>query len=298
MDKDPFIDVRNSSVVDIKRFIEKNSGTNVNDFRSKDGSTMLHIAADHTGNAEIVKILISKGADVYAKDDIGSTPLHYAKNAEIADVLISNRANINAKAKGGITPLHLAIFRGKMDVINVLISKGADIEAVEDNGHTPLHGAILCGNVEAAKVLIKKGANVYAKNIAGQTTLYLAKQKDDAAMLQYLSGITVMDEGFIDILKIIVEKHGKGPFLDIGICRGFIADYVKNEYKEESLCLFKAVEAGVSKTILGSNYNSLQFCMKRQHKKLIEEIGMDATKSKYIVNILGLVLWGIQFQGD
>jgi uncharacterized protein with HEPN domain len=261
MANDVFIDIRNSSAADIRHFIENNfSDAN---YSSDTGYTLLHCATQSAGNAEVIKVLISMGADV------------------------------NAKTKENITPLHNAAVCGYLDAINVLLSHNANIEAKEEYGHTPLLGAVVRGNVEAAKVLVKRGADVYAKNNAGKTALFLAKQNGDTAMIQYLSSI---GEGFINILKKIVEKHGKGPLLDIEICRAYVADYARRDYKEESLWLFMAVEAGVTKEILGWGYAMLSDCLKDQHKKL-QEMGMETEKSMFIVDVLGQVMWGVPFNG-
>ena len=64
---------------------------------------------------EIAKLLISKGVDVNAKDDVGWTPLHIAANVghnEITELLIANGADVNAKGLHSKTPLHYAAIGG------------------------------------------------------------------------------------------------------------------------------------------------------------------------------------------
>ena len=77
----------------------------------------LHKAA-HEGNIEIVKFLVSEGADVNIKSPNGSTPLHQAaasentadvaKRVEIAKFLIFQGAEVNVKNDKGETPLGVA----------------------------------------------------------------------------------------------------------------------------------------------------------------------------------------------
>ena len=52
-------------------------GKSTSDIQDNEGRTPLHLAAS-SGDAEMVRVLISAGADVYAKDADGSTPLHLA----------------------------------------------------------------------------------------------------------------------------------------------------------------------------------------------------------------------------
>jgi len=64
------------------------------------------------GNIQVVKHNIAIGADVNAKDESESTPLHSAALfgfKEIAELLIAKGSNVNAKNDGGETPLDWAI---------------------------------------------------------------------------------------------------------------------------------------------------------------------------------------------
>ena len=62
--------------------------------------TPLHRAAWNNSNAEVVKILIEKGASVNALDGNKQTPLHKAaynnSNAEVVKILIEKGASVNA----------------------------------------------------------------------------------------------------------------------------------------------------------------------------------------------------------
>ena len=69
-------------------------------------------AAWNNTNADVVKVLIEKGAKVDALNNLSQTPLHRAAYN-----------NTNA------------------DVVKVLIEKGAKVDALDDFSQTPLHRA-------------------------------------------------------------------------------------------------------------------------------------------------------------
>ena len=67
--------------------------------------------AAEKGQKEIAELLITKGADVNAKDSQGWTLLQHAAingHKEIAQLLIANGADVNAKDHNGETPLDYA----------------------------------------------------------------------------------------------------------------------------------------------------------------------------------------------
>lgn len=84
-------------------------------------------------NAPLVKLLISKGANVNLKDDDGWTPIIQAvhnNSLEFVKLLVEAGADVNSQTNEGLTPLRIAEQRNAHDIANYLISKGA-IEATE-----------------------------------------------------------------------------------------------------------------------------------------------------------------------
>jgi FOG: Ankyrin repeat len=80
----------------------------------KHGKTQLYKAA-RSGSAPAIKLLLSAGANVNAKDDDGDTPLHAAARSGLAlavDLLLEVGADVSAKTKLGYTPFHEAAKAG------------------------------------------------------------------------------------------------------------------------------------------------------------------------------------------
>ena len=83
--------------------------------------------------------LINKGADIYEKDNDGSTLLHVVRSIEIAEFLLEKGLDIEAKNNKGETPLYTAIKRGHYDVALFLQKKGAYGFTKTNNKDDPYH---------------------------------------------------------------------------------------------------------------------------------------------------------------
>ncbi|UCD27444.1 MAG: ankyrin repeat domain-containing protein [Planctomycetota bacterium] len=145
--------------------------------RDEDGATLLHKAV-HNGHIEIVKLLISQGADVNAGDAEGDTPLHYAVSNgyyEIARHLVLKGADVNAKNRSfSETPLHVTTYFNYINIIKLLVSYGADVNALNKNNAIPLHHAAEIGTLNIVKYLVSKGKKINHKDIDGKTALHEA----------------------------------------------------------------------------------------------------------------------------
>jgi ankyrin repeat protein len=157
------------------------------------GSTALHHAAGF-GTVAIMKMLIDHGADVNAKNDRNSTPLHWAVADEAKTrLLLDSGANINARQADGRTPLYNMIgMENHNAVARLLLDRGADPNIPTANGNTNLMVAAGRGDVEALKLLIAHGAKVDARNGAGGTALInSALGRNEAVRLLLAQGADV-----------------------------------------------------------------------------------------------------------
>ena len=180
----------------VELFIEGGMSPNVT---TANGSPLPTAAA--TGNLEIVKLLIEKGADVNVKikDKGDFTPLFAAifgsgkekDKQEMIKFLLDKGADVNARfiSKGfEATPLMMAAAQKDTEIVRLILAKKPDIHAVDANtGITALMLAVLNNNVENAKELLAQGADVNKKAKNNATALSLAKQEDNKEMISVLT---------------------------------------------------------------------------------------------------------------
>lgn len=92
------------------------------------------------------------------RDDNNKTILMYAVwvgNAEAVKYLIEKGADVNAKDTGGATALHLAAWKGHTSIALYLLEKGASGSAMSKEGMTPLDIAIMRENHEIGAAIEK-----------------------------------------------------------------------------------------------------------------------------------------------
>lgn len=150
------------------------------------GEHPLHLAATRGSGVSTARLLISRGAQLDARDGAGRTPLItavLADNVEVADALLAAGADIEAVDSNlGASPLSWAACWERFKTAKFLLSKGAQINRkAGPDGDTPLHHAVMCKGFEMIKYLVANGADVNATNNSGLTPIqrtYHRKQKE------------------------------------------------------------------------------------------------------------------------
>ena len=107
MERSLYQAVSQNLIQEVEKLVD--GGANVNEKVSYFHRTPLHVASS-LGFDQMVELLISKGANIVAKDTQDCTPLHIAiktNRKEIVDLLIKHDAEINAKGFEGLNSLQL-----------------------------------------------------------------------------------------------------------------------------------------------------------------------------------------------
>ena len=110
---------------------------------------------------------------------------------EIVKYLISKGANVNARFQkfNNTTILMFASGAGNLEIVQYLIIKGSDINARDNNGKTALMEASLEGNLEIVKYLVSQGAYINAistKDLYSMTALDFAEIAENYNIAEFL----------------------------------------------------------------------------------------------------------------
>ena len=145
------------------------------------------IVAARRGSIDIVRKLISAGADVNASPEAGygtalmaaigqdshTSKEDKARYTAIAKELLNAGTDVNIQNRSKQTALSYAVFSGNVDEVIMLLEAGADPNIRDDFDNTILSTAINWGGGKASIVekLIAFGADVNASNECGATEL-------------------------------------------------------------------------------------------------------------------------------
>jgi ankyrin repeat protein len=156
------------------------------------GYTVL-MAAVEGGDREVVQRLLARGADARARNRVGWTALHAAALASdrgIAEDLLAHGAEVNsADTLQGRTPLLWAAAAGRTDLVKLLVDRGADVNVRESLGGTT---ALICaagserGGRALVDLLLDKGAAPQAKDGRGDSALDWARRRGRRDVVQAL----------------------------------------------------------------------------------------------------------------
>lgn len=141
------------------------------------------------GNLELMRLFISRGADINRANGNGETPIVMAAwrgNLAVVKWLLERGARINAPQRQW-SALHYAVFSGHTEVADYLIEQGADIDARSTNGSSVLMMAIYEGHQDLAKKLIEKGADRSPKNDWGDGALEWAMRNNHLNIARMLT---------------------------------------------------------------------------------------------------------------
>jgi len=280
----PFEEAIKLSDIDIiELFLNKDP--NLINAKDRNQQTPLHIAVRKLsvkkGNMDLVKYLLTKGANTNAKDAYENTPLLYADKIHIdyrrsiVELLVKNNADVNAQNNRHQTPLSMAIQKEWVDIVDLLLEQGADVNlqayasiSPDFSISSPLSLAILKGNMPIIQSLLAKNPDINAKNAAGRTPLCEAIANNNKQVVEMLfqqptkpdTNILFKDWDWISESLItplcLAARIGDQEMVELLIAQG--ADIKQKGTGDGALPLHSAIK-----------YQNSIWSKKRQHKEII-----------------------------
>ena len=155
------------------------------------------MAVARAGKVDAAKRLLEAGADINAKEElrraVGPDVGGAQSQAEMVKFLASKGADVNARGvirqwerkviteprpkdmnKGGFTPLLYAAREGCVECARHLVAAGADPDLEDPERITPLNMALLNLHFEFAAFMVKAGADVDKWDLYGRSPIYMA----------------------------------------------------------------------------------------------------------------------------
>ena len=194
-------------------------------------TTPLHIAAAYNFT-NIAELLLEHGADAYAVNRGGRTPVDYALAlgreamaefleehaglgtptlhrlvrdggaAAVRHHLQGAPEDLEATDNRGLTPLHVAAETGHAHITAYLLEEGADPESMDENGARPLHKAAARNHADVAEHLAAAGAEINRRDEDGRSPLHVAAR-----------------EGALEVLELIIQEGGVVDLRDADLSR-------------------------------------------------------------------------------
>ncbi|XP_069948336.1 serine/threonine-protein phosphatase 6 regulatory ankyrin repeat subunit B-like [Cherax quadricarinatus] len=158
--------------------------------RTKDGSTLVHIASLH-GHPDTVMAFLRKGVPLHMPNRSGARCIHTAAqrgHVGVVNAILHKGEHVDVTTNDGYSALHIAVNAGKPAMVEALLGHGADLTMQGGSGReSALHLAAKVKDGEkCAEMLLKSGADANLPKDDGQTPLHLAAYHGNLKTLQLL----------------------------------------------------------------------------------------------------------------
>jgi ankyrin repeat protein len=132
------------------------------------------------------------------------TPLHYAshsRNKEILKLMMTEGADLEAKTEQGFTPLSYAVGLNHPDNCRILLEAGADVDGIDNWKRTGLNVAASQGLTDVTVILMEFDANVNTLDVWNWSALDVAEEYENFDIAEL-----IIEAGGVNGPKITIHQ--------------------------------------------------------------------------------------------
>jgi len=150
-------------------------------WKSTDGFTALHIAAEKENTDILEDLLAHPRIKINLGDEDGQTALHHAarfNRTGAISKLIAAKATVDARDKWQATPLMTASQNGRLESVNLLLDSQADPNALDHQKRGALLYAVIRDHLDVIIALAGRDADPTLKDVYGNSPISMARNKN------------------------------------------------------------------------------------------------------------------------
>lgn len=163
-------------------------GADPNALRADNITALMDAAA--TDHLDAMRVLVSSGAIPNTTDHLGRHALAHAcagkASLDTVAFLLRHRLPTTSRDSHARALLHFVASRNNWHLIELLVQHGANTEVINDAGHRPIHIAGWLGHYDTIDQLVDNGAKLEARTRYGDTALHLAAHQNHIEAVRLL----------------------------------------------------------------------------------------------------------------
>lgn len=178
----------------VRSMLDEGTGVNIHPSHHKGWTALM--AAATSGKADVVRLLLSSGADPNVMLDDGETPLYQAAQSfmdddrprvgEIVEDLLKAGAKIDGRTKDGTTPLMRYAWVEMPEIISILLAAKANPFLVDNEGRNAFQYAVANNDGRSTELLLPFFKDLNKPDRNGETCLMWTNWGERTEVLKVL----------------------------------------------------------------------------------------------------------------